>query len=184
VARATAAYDDFDWATALEGVEAFFWAELCDDYLEMVKTRAYGEALDAGRLSALATLRLALSVVLRLLAPVLPTIAEELWTRRFATPDGRTRSIHTSQWPSSSRLKAPDHPGAFAAARAIVGEVRRAKGSAKVSLRWPVASLRVSASPAEIAAAWAVLDDVRAAGVIREIAFAPGQDTWFDAGVP
>ncbi|HSF03123.1 MAG TPA: class I tRNA ligase family protein, partial [Solirubrobacterales bacterium] len=104
VSRATEAYEDFDWAAALEGVEGFFWAELCDDYLEMVKTRAYREALDAGRLSALATLRLALSVVLRLFAPVLPTVTEELWSRRFATPDGRTRSIHTSPWPTETEL--------------------------------------------------------------------------------
>ena len=181
VARATEAYEDFDWASALEGVEAFFWAEVCDDYLELVKTRAYREALDEGRRSALATLRLALSVVLRLFAPVLPTITEELWSRRFAAADGPTRSIHASPWPSAAELAAvrtPAHAGAFAAARAILGAVRRSKGSAKVSLRWPVASLRVTAGAAEVAAARAVLDDVRAAGVIREISFAAGQDGW------
>jgi len=181
VSRATQAYETFDWASALEGVEAFFWTEMCDDYLELVKTRAYREALDPGRLSALATLRLTVSVVLRLFAPVLPTITEELWSRRFAAPDGRTRSVHTSPWPTDAEfatVAAPDHPGAFEAARAIVGEVRRVKGSAKVSLRCPVASLRVTAGSAQIAAARAVLDDVCAAGVIQEIAFEPGQDGW------
>jgi valyl-tRNA synthetase len=181
VARATDAYEDFDWATALEGVEGFFWAELCDDYLEMVKPRAYQQPLDAGGLSALATLRLALSVVLRLFAPVLPTITEELWSRRFATLEGRTRSIHTSPWPSEAEfaaIPAADHPGSFDAARAILGEVRRVKGNAKVSLRWPVASLHVTAPDAGVAAAQAVADDVRAAGVIQEIAFTPGQDGW------
>ncbi|MGH7392152.1 MAG: valine--tRNA ligase [Candidatus Rokuibacteriota bacterium] len=181
VSRVTEAYEDFDWAAALEGVETFFWAELCDDYLEMVKTRAYREALDAGRLSALATLRLALSIVLRLFAPVLPTITEELWSRRFATSDGRARSVHTSPWPAEAELAAiasPQHAAAFEAARAIVGAVRQAKGSAKVSLRWPVAALRVTARSDEIAAARAALDDIRAAGVIQEIAFEPGQDGW------
>ena len=181
VSLATEAYEAFDWAAALEGVEAFFWAELCDDYLEMVKTRAYRVALDAGRLSALATLGLAISVVLRLFAPVLPTVTEELWSRRFATPAGRTRSVHTSPWPTAvefAAIPAPDHAGAFEAARAIVGEVRRVKGSAKVSLRWPVASLRVTAGSAEIAAARAALDDIRAAGVIQQIAFEPKQNGW------
>ncbi|MGH7333987.1 MAG: valine--tRNA ligase, partial [Candidatus Rokuibacteriota bacterium] len=180
-ARATEAYEAFDWAAALEGVEAFFWADLCDDYFEMVKARAYRDTLDAGRLSALATLRLALSVVLRLFAPVLPTITEELWSRRWATPDGPARSIHSSPWPTASELavvETPDHAGAFAAARTILREVRRVKGSAKVSLRSPVASLRVKAGSAEVAAARAVLDDIRAAGVVREIAFEAGQDGW------
>jgi valyl-tRNA synthetase len=161
-------------------VEVFFWSELCDDYLEMVKTRIYRTELDADRLSALATVRLTLSVVLRLFAPLLPTITEELWSRRFAAA-GRARSVHTSPWPTEAEFAAiapPDHPGAFEAARAILAEVRRVKGGAKVSLRWPVASVRVAAGPEQIAAARAVLDDVRAAGVIREIAFEPVQAGW------
>jgi valyl-tRNA synthetase len=177
---ATRAYEAFDWALALESVEVFFWSELCDDYLEMVKTRIYRTELDADRLSALATVRLTLSVVLRLFAPLLPTITEELWSRRFAAA-GRARSVHTSPWPTEAEFAAiapPDHPGAFEAARAILAEVRRVKGGAKVSLRWPVASVRVAAGPEQIAAARAVLDDVRAAGVIREIAFEPVQAGW------
>jgi valyl-tRNA synthetase len=179
VATATGACEAFDWAAALESVEAFFWAELCDDYLELVKTRAYREPLDAPRLSALATLRLALSVTLRLFAPVLPTITEELWSRRFAAPDGAARSIHTSPWPSAADfagIGAPAHARALDAARAMLGEVRRAKGNAKVSLRAPVASLRVTAAGADLAAARSVHEDVQAAGVIREIAFVNGAE--------
>jgi len=114
-------------------------------------------------------------------APVLPTITEELWSRRGATPNGPTKSINTSPWPTASELtviEAPEHSSAFAAARAIIGEVRRVKGSAKLSLRWPVDSLRARAGSAEVAAAQAVLDDIRAAGVIRDIAFESGGEGW------
>jgi len=179
--RATESYEDFDWASALEGVEAFFWAEFCDDYLEMVKARAYRDALDNQRVSALGTLQFALSVVLRLFAPVLPTITEELWGRRFANDRDSTPSIHTSAWPSPTEFAEvgpPRHADAFEAARAIVSEVRRAKGNAKVSVRWPVASLRVRAAPTSIAAATAVLDDIRSAGVIQDIALEPGEAGW------
>ena len=181
VARVTDAHEAFDWASGLEGVETFFWAELCDDYLELVKSRAYRASLDDGRLSALATLQLALSVVLRLFAPVLPTITEELWSQRFATADGPTRSIHTSPWPAPEELVAvrpPQHAGAFAAARAIIAEVRRAKSNAKRTLRWPVALLRASAGPADIAAARAVLSDAQAAGVIRNVVLTTADEGW------
>src|SRR5205085_4267019 len=70
VETATKAYDDYDHARALEATEQFFWT-FCDDYLELVKERAYtGDG--AGQASAVAALRLAIDVMLRLLAPVIP----------------------------------------------------------------------------------------------------------------
>ena len=144
IGEATELYAQFDWARVLETVESFFWAEFCDDYVELVKVRTYLDTLEGGRRSALATLRLGLSILLRLFAPVLPTISEELWSQRFATPHGDQRSIHTSPWPTIAELEAvqsPAHPSSFATARAILGEIRRHKGRAKVSARWPVSHL-------------------------------------------
>jgi valyl-tRNA synthetase len=181
IVEVTESYEQFDWAKALESVESFFWAEFCDDYVELVKGRTYLDTLDEERLSALATLRLGLSILLRLFAPVVPTIAEELWSSRFALPNSHQRSIHTSPWPTVAELKAassPEHRGSFTTARMILGEIRRTKGHAKVSARWPVARLLVAAPATDLVVVRSIIEDVRAAGAIQEVELQDSHQEW------
>jgi valyl-tRNA synthetase len=156
VATATRAFEDYDHARALEATEQFFWT-FCDDYLELVKERAYGGE-GAGQASAVATLRTAIDVLLRLLAPVIPFATEEVWSW---THEG---SVHTAAWPTVEEL--PFEPtGLLALASAALIDIRRAKTEAKASQRTPVASATLS-GPAAIAAA---ADDLRAVGRIAEL---------------
>ena len=167
VERATRDYADFDFAPALQATEETFW-DFCDNYLEIVKVRAYAETPSAGRESALATLELALRVFLRLFAPVLPYVTEEVWSWRFAA-SGRERSIHTSPWPTSGDFAgiALERAGrSYDAAREVSAAIRGAKTGAKKSLRWPVARLEVRGGDAELAALQAVLADVLDAGSV------------------
>ncbi len=159
VQTATAAYDGYDHARALEATEQFFWT-FCDDYLELVKERAYGSQGEAGQASAVAALRLAIDVMLRLFAPVLPFATEEVWSW---THDG---SVHTAAWPTVDEIGVDAQHGGLLAlvSQALIG-VRRAKTDAKASQKTPV-TRAVLAAPALLSFA---VDDLKAVGRIAEL---------------
>jgi valyl-tRNA synthetase len=171
VAEATAALDGCDWSRGLERVEAFFW-RFCDDYLELVKSRAY-DGQGADRASALAALSSGLSVLVRLLAPVLPYAAEEVWSW------WRDGSVHTAPWPSptlAGGLPGAD-PAVFDATAEVLAQVRKAKSQARRSMRTQVTRLAVAGPPELLAAARAAEPDLLAASRAE-----PGAVTWAPAG--
>lgn len=160
---ATGAFDEFDYAVALQMTEESFWT-FCDHYLELVKIRSYSDDDSPERRSAIACLHWALSVYLRLFAPALPYITEEVWSWRFADDGG---SIHTSPWPSSSEVEDVAEPrvaGIFEAAVDLVSQIRKAKTEQQKHLRWPVSRLTITTDEQRRAALSLVLHDVLLAG--------------------
>jgi valyl-tRNA synthetase len=162
VAGATRAFEDWEHAQALDVTERFFWS-FTDDYLELVKSRAYGGRGVEGASSAVTALRTALSVLLRLLAPFLPYVTEEVWSW------WQEGSIHRASWPEAADLATDEGVLALDVAASVLGEVRKAKALAKRSLRTEVRRAVVH----ETAERLAVLDRVRAdlveAGNIRRL---------------
>ena len=157
VADATAALEGADWTAALETTERCFWS-FCDDYLELVKDRAYRPLGEPGGASARAALRAALDALARLLAPYLPYACEEVWSW------WRDGSIHLAPWPAPALAPAGADPTPLAAASLVIAAVRRAKSQAKLPLRAPVALAVVDGPPALLAAARAAEADLAAAG--------------------
>ncbi|WP_258365726.1 MULTISPECIES: valine--tRNA ligase [unclassified Curtobacterium] len=173
VDQATAAFDGYDHARALEITERFFWT-FCDDYLELVKERAYGTAADAThetQASAVLALRGAIDVLLRLLAPFLPYATEEVWAWTHET------SVHRASWPTRADLPVDQAETGLLAAvgQALIG-IRGAKTAAKASQKTPVirAVVQAPADLRELVERAAV--DLAAVGRIQDLAFVDGDE--------
>ncbi|MGX5680120.1 valine--tRNA ligase [Schumannella luteola] len=166
VTTATNALEAFDHARALETAEQFFWT-FCDDYLELVKERAYDAEGGAGQASAVVALRTAIDVLLRLFAPYLPFATEEVWSW---THEG---SVHTSAWPTAAELGEVGAPTGLlpAVSEALIG-IRRAKTDAKASQKTEVLSATI-AGPEILRLA---LADLSAVGRIAEVTFVAAED--------
>src|ERR671910_285009 len=167
VDEATAAFEAYEPARALEAGEAFFWT-FCDHYLELVKGRAYGEDGPASQASAVGALRLALDTLVRLFAPVLPFVTEEVWSW------WRDGSVHRGPWPEGGPLRAATgverpSPLALEAATDVLAEVRRAKTAARRSLRSPVRRVEVADRPERLEVLAKVAGDLRRAGAIVDL---------------
>lgn len=164
VGEATRALEDYEHAKALDAVERFFWG-FTDDYLELVKSRAYGARGSKAAGSAIGSLRLALSVLLRLFAPFLPYVTEEVWSW------WRSGSVHRATWPTGHELAgvADADVEVYTVAAAVLGEIRKAKAEAKVSLKVRAARVVVRAPADRLAGLASGETDVIDAGGIDEL---------------
>jgi valyl-tRNA synthetase len=168
VREATAAFDAFDYGRALEATERFFWS-FCDDYVELVKERAYSEDA-AGARSAKAALALALSVQLRLLAPIMPFATEETWSW------WQEGSVHRTAWPTAEETETGGDPELLPAVAAALAGVRGAKSNAKVSQRTGVLHAVVSGPTSVLELVRAGEADLRAAGRVEDLRLEPSDD--------
>ena len=168
VAEATSAFERFDYARALERTETFFWS-FCDNYLELVKIRAYGDS-DASASAANALAR-AVSVLQRLFAPFLPFATEEAWSWWMQG------SVHGAPWPTVAELDveaAATELPVLAVVENVLRDVRRAKSEAKVGMKADVERVVVSDDSAHLAALELVAADLREALRIATLDTTPG----------
>ncbi|MFM9136103.1 MAG: class I tRNA ligase family protein, partial [bacterium] len=173
VEQATAALEDYHYTRALELAETFFWS-FTDDHVELVKDRAYGGQGERAANSAQAALAIALSVQLRLFAPFLPFVTEEVWSW------WQEGSIHRAPWPSAEELRmvaADGDRGPVADVAAALSLVRKAKSEAKASMRADVERASISGPADVLARLQSVAGDLTAAGRIAELDWRPGGDT-------
>src|SRR5450759_2323147 len=171
IVKATKGFDAYDHTRALEVTEAFFWT-FCDDYLELVKERAYGGQGDEAAASARASLRLALDILLRLLAPFLPYATEEVWSW------WHEGSIHHTSWPTSGELEtvaAHADPAILGAVGAALAGVRRTKSEAKVGMRADVRSAVLTGPAPTLERIRLAAGDLIAAGRIAALDYQPGE---------
>ncbi|NKX51481.1 valine--tRNA ligase, partial [Arthrobacter deserti] len=167
VEQSTAAFENYDYARALQISESFFWS-FTDNYVELVKDRAYGAAGEAEQASVLATLATTLDALLRLFAPFLPFATEEVWSW------WRAGSVHRAPWPTAEALAgiaAAADKDLLGTVGVALGGIRKAKSEAKVKQRTEVLSAVVTAPAAQIAQLRAGEGDLKAAGNARVLTF-------------
>jgi valyl-tRNA synthetase len=170
VGEATEAFASYDYARVLQRTESFFW-RFCDDYLELVKGRRYGEQGSEGAGSANAALTAALSVMLRLFAPFLPFVTEEVWSW------WREGSIHTAPWPTPDELltlladnsepTSQLEERAYQWATDVLFEVRKQRSEAKQPLKVPITKVAVKTHDTAVGLMPIVEADLRAALRVR-----------------
>ena len=168
VTGATKAFESYDHTKALELTESFFW-NFTDDYLELVKERAYGQNTDpAGQASAVSALRIALLAITKLLAPFIPFATEEAWSW------WQEGSVHRSVWPISDDLSAISGNQSASlmtlASQALIG-IRKAKSDEKLSMKAEITTLTIEASEQEIESLKHIESDLKSVGKIDEIKY-------------
>ena len=168
VRESTADLDNYQYTRVLERTETFFWF-FCDNYLELVKARRYGDHGPEQAGSANASLLTALSVFLRLFAPFLPFAAEEIWSW------WRPGSVHTAAWPSEQEILeaagGADDSGAqtLQMAAQVLGDIRKKKSEEQRPLKTAVARVVIRAPDEKLALLPDVEQDLRASGLIQQI---------------
>ena len=171
VEQATMAFETYNYTRALEVTEAFYW-RFCDDYLELVKDRVYGGMGDVEASSAKSALGIATDTLLRLFAPFLPFVTEEVWSW------WRNGSVHRASWPDASSIRTLARDGdaaTFDAVGDVLVYVRKAKSDAKRSMRARLASVTVQAPDITIERLLTAEGDLVAAGGIDAITYVPAE---------
>lgn len=140
IEKSTAGFESYDHASALAATFDFFWASFTDSYLELAKGRARGEGGDQG--SAIAALRLGLDVLLRLFAPFLPYVTEEVWSWF------KTGTVHTASWPApSANVEKPSDPRSLQVATAAMAAINKAKSAQNASVGRACTTVELKMSP-------------------------------------
>jgi valyl-tRNA synthetase len=179
VREATADVDDYNYARVLERTESLFWF-FCDNYLELVKSRRYGDHGPEGAASANSALLTALSALLRLFAPFLPFVTEEVWS--WWQPG----SIHTSAWPAAEELFGPaggeneDGARTLELAATVLGEIRRKKSEEQRPMKTPVARAVVQLPDSDRQLLESARADLCAVALVQDLLIETGETLTVD----
>jgi valyl-tRNA synthetase len=160
--KATEEFEKFEYAKAREAIEEFFWKDFCDNYLEICKVRSYGlsaeklvgvdlddsqkKEIQAKQQSAISTLEICLNTILKLFAPFIPHICEEIFSAIFSEEFGKTKSIHArGNWPKlNEKLFSQKFYDVGEAALAVIFEVRKFKSEKNISMKTAVKKIIVN----------------------------------------
>ncbi len=164
--------NEYDHANAKNKIESFFWDIMTDNYLEMAKNRLYSLADGTpDKESARYTLYQAIFTIIKMLAPLLPYITEEIFASCFKRVDSE-QSIHQVKWPQASMELIDAHAEAIGLALVeIAATARRFKSDKKLPLGSPLTCITITASPEILNGLQECLDDIKSVTRAKEVKF-------------
>ncbi len=170
IQEATTAFDSYEYSKAKQAIEAFFWKDYCDNYLELIKTRMYEPKSQEQKKSAQYALSICLSALVRLMAPFTPFITEEVYHLYLKKREGH-KSIHMADWPKAPAINEQAEQAGNAAV-VILAAVRKKKSEMKVSMKTPVKRLIIDTK----VPLTGVLDDLKATTAAEKIEMGKGTE--------
>ncbi len=170
IKEATEAFDTYEYFRAKQAIEAFFWKDFCDNYLELIKSRMYEPKSPEQKKSAQHALYTSLSAIVRLMAPFTPFITEEVYTLYLKQKEGY-KSVHLSKWPEMPAInEKAEQAGNIAVV--VLAAVRKKKSEMKLSMKAPVKRLVIE-TKTDISG---VLDDLKATTAAEKIETGKGTE--------
>jgi valyl-tRNA synthetase len=152
----TAFFEAYDYVAAKNEIEIFFWRDLSDNYLEMAKKRLYDES-SPGYEGTRYALYTALATVVKLFAPILPYVTDEIYGGLFVS---HAESIHRSSWPVFDPALLDDEAEVAAQVLlAVATGVRRYKSDRNMSLGLELARIHLQIDDRELLAALTGAED-------------------------
>lgn len=142
VEEATIQLENLNYAFALELIEKTFW-EFCDDFIEIIKARTYQDSTNLSTLSAKYSLKFSMGIFLKLFAPYMPFLTEELWSQDNST----VKSIHVSLWPNKSEFHKVigGQKTRWILCQNIIREIRQQKASKNMGVGYGIKNLTITA---------------------------------------
>ncbi len=146
IQEATKQFDGFEYSNARSVIEEFFWKNFCDNYLEIAKARSYDEdgKNPEGQMSAITTLYHVLKNVLKLFAPVIPHITQEIYSHIYANFAERENLQARGSWPgklANANLAEANARGEFLLK--VVEATRKLKAENSLSVKAPISKLEL-----------------------------------------
>ncbi|MGC9057740.1 MAG: valine--tRNA ligase [Candidatus Micrarchaeia archaeon] len=171
--KATAAYESYDFFNAMNEIKNFFWHDFCDDYIEFVKYRIYGNDTELKR-SAQYTLLKVLDESLRLMAPIVVFTTEEIYQQIYNKENKKVKSIHLTEWPMIEKVdEISISAGEFLSK--VVGEIRKYKNQRKMSMKDEIPNLKITVTKELEGVANAVKDEIMQITNVKEIEIVNGE---------
>ena len=166
IKESTEYFENYEYSKARAVADIFFWQDFCDNYLEMIKSRIYGNNNKAGAQYAL---NMCLNAVLKLFAPITPFITDEIFSVMYPK---EAQSVHVSNWPITSKISGEDEAiSEGEKAKAIISTIRKEKSTRGLSLNTEVKKLEIFGKQNDFKAVETV---IKGAMNIKEIVYSYG----------